>query len=468
MPHDAGTTRWHAAIPVLAALAAGVRPGPDAAVDFATLGVPLALPFAAAALTERTRIAIAVTVAGWAAAFAASYWLVDRPAIDAFRPLLEPRAFGGIVPETALRALRFGAALSAVTVGLLFSARMTRPVPAALGFAATLAGMHYIHPLGPGALGVAGTLALGAMAAALWLPGARARIAAHLARIGDSMHARTRSGMTALVGAAVMSVAIGCMGFGRREAEALTDPREYESRFLRGLVDGAPLVAEWQRRGADPLALDLLAKQVAAADYYAAKNEGAASGKQVLAASLAALTFEGDAEAHLDRVRWRCRALAKIDAYSAPQRRPRWSPLPPDILPQGKPPRAETLDAALQFLREERTLLQGPEVGWRYLNAYPHLARMVILPRDLGQLGDPDGFRLETEEFGWWWLEIDVATIRLAAECHRRDNGTYPQTLEALVPDYLDWVPKVPMNGQPYRFGVDASGLFFVQGPGRL
>ncbi len=47
-----------------------------------------------------------------------------------------------------------------------------------------------------------------------------------------------------------------------------------------------------------------------------------------------------------------------------------------------------------------------------------------------------------------------------ALERYRLRNGTYPKTLEALVPDFLAAVPIDPMDGQPIRYARDDNGLF--------
>lgn len=47
-----------------------------------------------------------------------------------------------------------------------------------------------------------------------------------------------------------------------------------------------------------------------------------------------------------------------------------------------------------------------------------------------------------------------------ALERYRLRNGTYPKTLEALVPDFLAAVPIDPMDGQPIRYAQDDNGLF--------
>lgn len=47
-----------------------------------------------------------------------------------------------------------------------------------------------------------------------------------------------------------------------------------------------------------------------------------------------------------------------------------------------------------------------------------------------------------------------------ALERYRLRNGAYPETLEALVPDFLAAVPIDPMDGQPIRYAQNDNGLF--------
>jgi hypothetical protein len=47
-----------------------------------------------------------------------------------------------------------------------------------------------------------------------------------------------------------------------------------------------------------------------------------------------------------------------------------------------------------------------------------------------------------------------------ALERHRLQKGTYPKTLDALVPDFLPAVPIDPMDGKPIRYAQTDNGLF--------
>ncbi|MFA5134165.1 MAG: hypothetical protein WC505_00035 [Patescibacteria group bacterium] len=47
----------------------------------------------------------------------------------------------------------------------------------------------------------------------------------------------------------------------------------------------------------------------------------------------------------------------------------------------------------------------------------------------------------------------DMKMLRIMLESYRDDNGNYPETLDALVPDYLEVIPSNPgPGGQPYTY----------------
>ena len=52
----------------------------------------------------------------------------------------------------------------------------------------------------------------------------------------------------------------------------------------------------------------------------------------------------------------------------------------------------------------------------------------------------------------------DLVDVKLGAELYRDANGVYPETLDDLVPDYLDVVPTDPLTGEPYYYTIYADG----------
>ena len=56
--------------------------------------------------------------------------------------------------------------------------------------------------------------------------------------------------------------------------------------------------------------------------------------------------------------------------------------------------------------------------------------------------------------------QIHLSLAATALERHRLATGTYPASLDVLVPRYLDRVPSDPMTGEPLRYVRAADGTF--------
>jgi hypothetical protein len=54
---------------------------------------------------------------------------------------------------------------------------------------------------------------------------------------------------------------------------------------------------------------------------------------------------------------------------------------------------------------------------------------------------------------------LRCAFVAVALERYRRDHGGWPDTLDALVPRYLDAVPKDPQDGKPLRYQRRSDGV---------
>lgn len=55
-------------------------------------------------------------------------------------------------------------------------------------------------------------------------------------------------------------------------------------------------------------------------------------------------------------------------------------------------------------------------------------------------------------------LQVEADILMLALEEYRLDNGTHPETLDDLVPQYLDAVPIDPLTGQSFRYVREVEG----------
>jgi hypothetical protein len=59
-----------------------------------------------------------------------------------------------------------------------------------------------------------------------------------------------------------------------------------------------------------------------------------------------------------------------------------------------------------------------------------------------------------------------VAYVAVAAARYRAEKGRLPETLDALVPEYLPAVPRGPFDGKPLRMVVrDGRLVFYSIGP---
>jgi hypothetical protein len=58
------------------------------------------------------------------------------------------------------------------------------------------------------------------------------------------------------------------------------------------------------------------------------------------------------------------------------------------------------------------------------------------------------------------------ALIACALERHRLARGDYPATLDALVPQFADALPRDPLNGQPFKYCRGAGGAFLLYSSG--
>ena len=62
--------------------------------------------------------------------------------------------------------------------------------------------------------------------------------------------------------------------------------------------------------------------------------------------------------------------------------------------------------------------------------------------------------------------QLDLARLALALERHRLANGTYPETLDALAPRFLEKIPRDVINGQPLHYRRTDNGKFLLYSVG--
>ena len=63
-------------------------------------------------------------------------------------------------------------------------------------------------------------------------------------------------------------------------------------------------------------------------------------------------------------------------------------------------------------------------------------------------------------------IVLDEARIACALERYRLAHGGYPDSLDALVPTYIDELPHDIMNGEPYHYRLQADGRYLLYSVG--
>jgi hypothetical protein len=81
------------------------------------------------------------------------------------------------------------------------------------------------------------------------------------------------------------------------------------------------------------------------------------------------------------------------------------------------------------------------------LNPYAFLAKRAA-----------DGFETVVQSSSEEAARIDLARVAIALELYRREHGSYPATLAALAPSYLDSVPADLITGDPLHYRIKPDG----------
>ena len=61
-----------------------------------------------------------------------------------------------------------------------------------------------------------------------------------------------------------------------------------------------------------------------------------------------------------------------------------------------------------------------------------------------------------------WSSNINQALIACALECYHLAHGEYSETLDALIPQFLDKIPHDVIGGQPPHYRRAADGTFLL------
>ena len=62
--------------------------------------------------------------------------------------------------------------------------------------------------------------------------------------------------------------------------------------------------------------------------------------------------------------------------------------------------------------------------------------------------------------------QINQTVIACALERYRISHGSYPVSLDALVPEYLTKIPNSPISGKPMNYSLNPEGTFQLWSPG--
>ena len=73
---------------------------------------------------------------------------------------------------------------------------------------------------------------------------------------------------------------------------------------------------------------------------------------------------------------------------------------------------------------------------------------------------------ISARKFAFAQCSADMAIIACAAERHRLANGTYPDSLQKLYPQFLAKIPHDLINGQPFKYHRTDDGRFLLYSVG--
>ncbi|HEV2438016.1 MAG TPA: hypothetical protein VG077_18635 [Verrucomicrobiae bacterium] len=93
--------------------------------------------------------------------------------------------------------------------------------------------------------------------------------------------------------------------------------------------------------------------------------------------------------------------------------------------------------------------------GLKHYNLY-NLAERLFLPR----LG------VAVKRFAFGQESVDLARTAIALERYRLAHGNYPESLDALAPQFMDKIPHDIINGQPLHYRRTADGQFVLYSVG--
>ncbi len=134
-------------------------------------------------------------------------------------------------------------------------------------------------------------------------------------------------------------------------------------------------------------------------------------------------------------------------------------------------------DVAYHALLQQRALekMEGAlqAAGWNSASAHPFKDEQAALENApfsrlmymLVTIAIPalDG---ATEKAAVGQTQVNQTLIACALERYRIAHGSYPASLDVLVPEYLAKLPNSPITGKPMNYSLNADGTFLLWSPG--
>jgi len=70
------------------------------------------------------------------------------------------------------------------------------------------------------------------------------------------------------------------------------------------------------------------------------------------------------------------------------------------------------------------------------------------------------------KKFACAQASVDLARVAIALERYRLAHGDFPESLEALAPQFMDKIPHDIIGGQPLHYRREANGQFVLYSVG--
>ena len=95
------------------------------------------------------------------------------------------------------------------------------------------------------------------------------------------------------------------------------------------------------------------------------------------------------------------------------------------------------------------------DLEFRHASPYNFLERMLL-----------PGLGAALRKFAYGQESVDLARVAIALERYRLAHGAYPESLDALAPQFMEIIPHDLINGQPLHYRREADGQFTLYSVG--